>query len=299
MKCEIKNRQKTITAYLTGAMTEAEREAFDEHCFECDVCCQELTFNEQAVNLIRNEGNSIFRKYLNYRELKSKAFNLGEILKIYLLPSRKIPAFAFAIVALFVFLFGFQFIIKTFNASIDYPVNFDQAVPSGYGQSALRSESDMSRKDALFLLFNNQYLAGISDYIICDYSSAIKSWKKIETICVELEKNTHDLEFLKTIRNYYYYLGVSNLAISVSKKQRLNESTRTKHRMDAIAYLLKAEALSNNHLFNDKDKIVFYLGTAYGIDGKKAEAVDMLSKLTDKSEYYNQAKELINKWKAH
>jgi len=295
MNCEIKNREKTIDDYLTGLMTEAEKEAFDEHCFECETCFQELSFKEEAIRIINKEGDSIFKKYLSYQGFKTRVLHLGEKIKLYLFPSKKLPAFAYAAITLFVFIIGFQSILKTFDSTTDYPINFDQTVPSGFGQTGLRSESDAFQKGALFSLFNNQYLLGIGDYLICDYASAIKSWQKIETIAADLESGTSDAEFSKTIANYYFYYGVSNLASSVTKKQRLNEMARKKYRTEAIRFLTKAESLMNRYHFED-DKIIFYLGTTFGIDGNKSEAIFKLKQISENSDYYYQANDFINKW---
>ncbi|MDZ7391613.1 MAG: zf-HC2 domain-containing protein [candidate division KSB1 bacterium] len=64
MKCEIENRDQLIDYYLAGELSPAEREKFEEHCFNCDVCFQELRFRGLCVALIRKEGAGLFADYL-------------------------------------------------------------------------------------------------------------------------------------------------------------------------------------------------------------------------------------------
>ncbi len=64
MHCEIKNRPQVVDDYLSGRLSAAEREAFDEHCFDCDLCFQELRFQEMCAGLIKKEGRQLFADYL-------------------------------------------------------------------------------------------------------------------------------------------------------------------------------------------------------------------------------------------
>jgi len=64
MKCELKNRNEIIEKYVNGKLSDKEREAFDEHCFNCEQCFRELMFYEETAELIRREGKTVFSDYL-------------------------------------------------------------------------------------------------------------------------------------------------------------------------------------------------------------------------------------------
>lgn len=64
MKCELKNRNEIIEKYVNGKLSEKEREAFDEHCFNCEQCFRALMFYEETAELIRREGKTVFSDYL-------------------------------------------------------------------------------------------------------------------------------------------------------------------------------------------------------------------------------------------
>ncbi len=64
MKCELKNRTEIIEKYVHGKLSKNEREAFAEHCFNCEYCSRELMFQEETADLIRKEGKAVFSDYL-------------------------------------------------------------------------------------------------------------------------------------------------------------------------------------------------------------------------------------------
>ena len=64
MTCELKNRTEIIEKYVKGKLSDHEREAFDEHCFNCEQCFRELMFYQETAELIRREGKTVFSDYL-------------------------------------------------------------------------------------------------------------------------------------------------------------------------------------------------------------------------------------------
>ena len=111
-----------------------------------------------------------------------------------------------------------------------------------------------------------------------------------------MENKTTDRELLLAVRDYYFYLGVSHLAISVSQKNRISAHVRRTHNDVAIHYLSKADSLSNQNQFINNDRETYYIGMALGIGGKKEKALEKLTELTTKSIFHEEANELIKKW---
>lgn len=64
MNCNWGNRDKAIEDYVSGVLSKADAETFEEHCFECDACFAELRLFEDTADLVREEGNFIFAPYL-------------------------------------------------------------------------------------------------------------------------------------------------------------------------------------------------------------------------------------------
>ena len=70
MKCELSNREQVIEDYVTGSLSQEDIDAFDEHCFNCDLCFQELRLKEEMAALIKEEGKTIFSDYLEKQRVK-------------------------------------------------------------------------------------------------------------------------------------------------------------------------------------------------------------------------------------
>lgn len=64
MKCKLQNREQWIEDYVAGNLSAEAREHFDEHCFNCDACFNELRLREELIGLIRSEGQVLFADYL-------------------------------------------------------------------------------------------------------------------------------------------------------------------------------------------------------------------------------------------
>jgi len=74
MKCELSNREQLIEDYVTGSLSQEEMDAFDEHCFNCDICFEELRLKEEMAALIKAEGKTIFSDYLAKQKVKRVGF---------------------------------------------------------------------------------------------------------------------------------------------------------------------------------------------------------------------------------
>ncbi len=64
VKCNLKNRNQQIEAFLARQLSPEEAEAFSDHFFNCDVCYEQLRLQEEMQDLIRAEGNVLFANAL-------------------------------------------------------------------------------------------------------------------------------------------------------------------------------------------------------------------------------------------
>jgi hypothetical protein len=74
MKCNLKNRDRIISGYIAGALSDSEAAAFEEHFFSCEICLNELKAAEEAVNLIKLEGPSVLPGAVHSEKQKSFSF---------------------------------------------------------------------------------------------------------------------------------------------------------------------------------------------------------------------------------
>ena len=54
--------------YIRGKLSDADKEVFEQHYFECDRCFEELQFRENLLGVIREHGEAIFADQIRKRE---------------------------------------------------------------------------------------------------------------------------------------------------------------------------------------------------------------------------------------
>lgn len=105
MRCNLKNRNQIIEDYLSARLPEAEREAFDEHCFNCDVCFRELRLREVMIETIKKDGAMIFSHQIVTQSTRPIDEKKSFLHKIFPNRARR-PAIAFAVFVLLVAISG-------------------------------------------------------------------------------------------------------------------------------------------------------------------------------------------------
>jgi hypothetical protein len=71
MSCTYPNRERILEAYCRDTLDEAERVAFETHCFSCPVCRQELEIWDHTIRLIESEGDTLFSPAVYRSESRS------------------------------------------------------------------------------------------------------------------------------------------------------------------------------------------------------------------------------------
>jgi hypothetical protein len=78
MACDLADREKKLEDYFSDALSEDEREKFEEHFFNCDVCFQQIKAREEISELIKEEGESLFAGYLEKQHTGRTKENVWE-----------------------------------------------------------------------------------------------------------------------------------------------------------------------------------------------------------------------------
>ncbi len=105
MKCDLINRESIISRYLLNELSEDENLKFEEHYFKCEECFNELKAAEEALNLIKDEGSTLFQKTRKIKKESAKSF-IDKILSGFVNPVRMGIAFA-TMAVVFVLLYVF------------------------------------------------------------------------------------------------------------------------------------------------------------------------------------------------
>jgi len=164
-------------------------------------------------------------------------------------------------------------------------------VPYEYDITSFRGQTIDLSIDQTLETFKNKFILGISDYMLFDYENAIKKWKELEPIADELAGLSSNQKFLPWIREYYFYLGVSHLALGRNKN--LNEKESKMHFKKSIDYLLRIDSLASKYSLKENVRINYFLGLAFGFLGKYEKAVEYLQKTDPSFKYFKESQSIL------
>lgn len=63
-----------MDGYIQGKLSETDKEAVEQHYFECNRCFEQLQFQEKMLGAIQNQGETLFAEYIKKREPLRKPF---------------------------------------------------------------------------------------------------------------------------------------------------------------------------------------------------------------------------------
>ncbi len=278
--------------YLRGALSTQDKLWLEEHFFNCDECNNEIAFREQVMSLVKTEGKVIFAEYLKQAKPATTRGLLPTIFAQLFTGGkwRKSLAFAAAILALFV---GGYFLISSLTSN-HYLIHYDDKVPFEYNVRNLRSiAEDDSEQNSSLLSLSRGFNLGISNYNVLEYEEAVKIFERIEPLVVNLDDQNLAPEDLSRIRNLYFYLGLSHLALSVTEVSGYSSAEKTEHAQKAVVYLSKMEQLVAKFNLEKQSQDAFFLGKAYGLSGDKIKAIRCLQTVPPNSDFFEESKNLI------
>jgi len=131
-------------------------------------------------------------------------------------------------------------------------------VPYEYDISSFRGQTDVLKIDPSLESFKNEFKIGISDYIICDYENAIKTWEALKPTADGLENISPNDNSIPWIREYYFYLGISHLALGSNHDFKL--SKRKINLNKSIDYLLYSMRIVTKYNLKKIDRENYFIG---------------------------------------
>ena len=187
------------------------------------------------------------------------------------------------------------------NKNIDALYVYDQEMPYPY-IGGLRSGSQLPEEKSHYYPFISNFKLGMSDYVGHDYRQVIQTFKKIEPaaqrLMQELQTNRQaDEKLLRELRDYYFYLGLSHLAVARTRIKPPNPAEKTRHLQAATQYLARADSLARSHpAAEENDRETYFLGLAYGFGGKLDSARVWLKRIDSNSSFYQKSAPLLKAW---
>ncbi|NOZ63074.1 MAG: hypothetical protein GXO74_15595 [Calditrichaeota bacterium] len=290
MTCQIKDRPKYVELYLGGKLLGKEKEQFEEHIFECDLCFQELLFQQETAKVIAAEGQRILAPKTKLESVKQR---LAQALQNFV-PSlgdvRWNHVFAYASVAALV-LIGSYFIFNPLGSN-SLSMNFDNHVPYKFSALRLRGNSGRLQIDPTLDIFVKNFESAIGDYNIFEYKSAICTFDKLAPLAKRILQEPESKARLPWVRDYYFYKGLSHLAVASAK----NTSHEIKENQISIAVedIQRAIAISQKYALNKTDRENYFLMMALLVKGDREKAQNVLKQISETSPFLFKAKKLLS-----
>lgn len=118
MKCDFPNRDKLLADYINEILSEKDRKNFEEHCFNCEICFQEVKRRDNKAGLTKEEWDELYSDYLAKRStLEDQNIKKSGLLKSFITmlsqiylerPSRFVYVSAAAAAILILCFFGYK-----------------------------------------------------------------------------------------------------------------------------------------------------------------------------------------------
>lgn len=167
---------------------------------------------------------------------------------------------------------------------------YDNWYPPSYNPIEVRGSSYSSDEMEIFY---RRFTFAMLEYKNGNYAEAIIKLENIKPAAQELFNNKKSVSL---IRDYYFFLGVSHLALSRRGNYDLTIVSKRQHLNDAIEFLSKSFELSLLSSLGDTSPYRYFLGLAYGLAGFHAKAIYHLKMIKLDSDYYYESLELIDAW---
>jgi len=298
--CLLSHRDEIIDRYVTRELSEEARDAFDEHCFNCEVCFQALKHREEFAQLIKTEGRTIFADVIAGRKA---AFGPQALIEKILHPGLFRPlewAFA-AIVALVIVASGYLIFKSTQQPDLLAGIQYDEQVPYAFAPqfgAALRAPSEEREDDLRLEQFYDRFLAAMTEYKNLNYAGAVELLASLQSYPQQLLAPAVNDTVLSVVRvrDYYFYSGASHLALARSDRVQLDAAERQRHFEAAITLLSQSLTLAQEHRLQEVDREHYFLGLAQGFAGNAEQAIFQFNRLTPESPYYEISQKLVKRW---
>lgn len=205
------------------------------------------------------------------------------------------PATALATVALMVISFAWMAERNWLGADPSLYV-YDQVVPYPFGEGAVRSVRASTSSDSLYRAFDNGFLAAMSAYLRRNYAQTIQWLSQQDAAIPLLQQRLETEKNLPRIRDFYFYQGISYLAMGRSRSITGEQERQAGYFESAAHNLQLASRFADEHNLEEPERESFFLALAYGFGGDEAAAREQLLLIPKASGYYPRSRALLKLW---
>lgn len=300
MKCQLKNRDEWIAQYLNRELSDAEIEVFQEHFFNCDACFEALKFKEDALALIKAEGDAIFAGLQVETARARKAHAIPYTIWNTVRGLRRKPWLGFAVVGIAVLLAaGIYFVTRTVSRpDLLASLNYGARVPYHYSPEAIFRQQEDNLRGALndsaaWMSFVDGFHRAMLSYSDLNYEAAIQKLARLEPAAKALaESDTLSGASARVLWGYYFYRGLSHLGFAGDNRIKMPGQERQQHLTHALTFLVKSREIAQRYALGEPEKESYFLGIVYAASGDRQTALRELKTVVPNSPFFRQSEEI-------
>ena len=166
-------------------------------------------------------------------------------------------------------------------------------IPQEYHESSLRGYFPEPGVSSQLDTFITGFKYGISDYLMRDYPVALNTWQPLRPYAQILEKDLENEHVQDAVRDYYFYFGITQLALV--KDKATSKEKQKEFLGGAISDLNRALDIALVQKRTSRDREYFFLGLAYVVAGQENFALHQLKMIEADSPFYKDRGELIKR----
>lgn len=297
MKCRLKNRNEIIARYLNRELSDAEVEKFQEHFFNCDTCFEELRFKQDALELIKAEGDAIFAGLQVEPQGSTKDWDIFYTIRNVGKALRRKPVLGFGLTGIVLLLLAtvIYFATRTAGeANLLASLNYGSRVPYEYSPPALlRGEDDKLRSALTDSTFVDDFQRAMLRYNDLNYEAAIRKLARLEQAAGALEeRDSLSGTSARVLWDYYFYRGLSHLGFAGDTRIELPGQEQQKHLAHALDFLTRSREIARRYAPGEPEKASYFLGIVYAASGDRETALRELKTVAPNSPFFRQSGEI-------
>lgn len=300
MECRLKNRDEWIAKYLNRELSDAKVKKFQEHFFNCDICFEELRFKQDALELIKAEGDAIFAGLQVEPQGSTKDWDISHTIRNVGKALRRNPVLGFGLTGIVLLLLaaGIYFATRTAGeANLLASLNYGARVPYEYSPPAmLRGEGDNLRGPLTDSTFIDDFQRAMLRYNDLNYEAAIRKLAQLEQAAGTLEeRDSLSGTSARVLWDYYFYRGLSHLGFAGDTRIELPAQEQQKHLAHALDFLTRSREIARRHDLGEPEKESYFLGIVYAASGDRETALRELKNVAPNSPFFKQSEEIARK----
>ncbi len=287
-----------LDRYLLEQLSAEERLMFEDRCYDDKALFEELQVRDKILkSLAKNSAELEAEYFAKKREMQTTKTARHEPSRPWWSLPRPAWNYGLAVASILTVIFAsYKGYLIYDDARFWEQFEYSDNVPFEYEPRALRGAEVDSDSEEELRTFKSRFELAISDYESTDYLRGLEAMQRLATDAEVLQQRFSDESQRRMFRDYFFYHGLTNLALARSKMQLIGGPQRSHFVQEASRLLEQAQSKTNSDEHEYFNRIRFFRALAYGFSDQKERAKSLLREIAPGTTYYQKSQKLIRRW---